>query len=227
MMALSAVVLLLQVGVSPEAKLPPAAVPQAVEQRTSSGPQEAGDVLNCGSLQKPKAPGNLFGPADKNRVVPAPALRDHSQEASTDHRASSPGESSDSQSCSSESPASPAFLLREAALARTKYPWYGLMAAAHGAAVFDAWSTRRVIRSGRGHELNPLLQPFARSGGLYVVVQAMPALADYVGHRMRMSRNPWARRLWWLPQAASAAGSFAAGVYNLRVYRRMAPGFPQ
>src|SRR5712691_9849403 len=56
--------------------------------------------------------------------------------------------------------------------------WYALAAAGHGAATFDAWSTRRLISSGTGRELDPLLRPFASNGSLYAAVQAWPGLLD-------------------------------------------------
>src|SRR5438034_5630521 len=46
---------------------------------------------------------------------------------------------------------------------RQRKTWYGLMAAAHAAAGFDAWTTRRAISSGYGREANPFLKPFASS----------------------------------------------------------------
>ncbi len=116
----------------------------------------------------------------------------------------------------------PAFLPQRKA-DKQKYVWYGLAVAGHVAAAFDAWSTRRVLGSGRGHEANPLLRPFAGSGVLYAAVQVGPTLGDYLGMRMRTSQKLWVRRLWWLPQAASAASSITVGVHNLRVYRGSAP----
>jgi len=95
--------------------------------------------------------------------------------------------------------------------------WFFLAAVEHGAAVFDAWSTRRAIANG-GHEINPLMKPFANSGAIYAATQAGPLLFDYVGKRMMMSRSPRLRRLWWLPQTASAAASLFSGIHNLGVH---------
>ncbi len=103
--------------------------------------------------------------------------------------------------------------------------WYGLVVAQHSAATFDAWSTRRVIASGSGRELNPLLRPFAGSNALYGAVQIGPGLLDYVGKRMMTSQHAWMRRVWWVPQVAGTAASLVSGTHNLGVYRQPAPGF--
>lgn len=98
--------------------------------------------------------------------------------------------------------------------------WYALIASGHGAATFDAWSTRHVIQSGRGHEVNPLLKPFAGSSALYGAVQVGPTLLDYLARRMVGSQKRWVRRLWWVPQVAGTAGSLWSGAHNLRVGSR-------
>lgn len=96
--------------------------------------------------------------------------------------------------------------------------WLGLSIAQHSAATFDAWSTRRVIASGAGQELNPMLRPFAGNASLYLAVQVAPAVLDYVSHRMMYSEHAWARRTWWVPQTLGTVVSFASGVHNLGVY---------
>lgn len=100
---------------------------------------------------------------------------------------------------------------------RKRKIWYGLMAASHGAAVFDAWTTRRAISGGYGVEGDPLQRPFANSGAIYATTQVTPLIMDYVGHRMMRSRHPWMRRIWWVPQAASAGVSLGAGIHNYNV----------
>jgi hypothetical protein len=96
--------------------------------------------------------------------------------------------------------------------------WIGLSIAQHGAATFDAWSTRRVISSGAGQELNPMLRPFAGNASLYIAVQVAPAILDYVGHRMMYSQHGWARRTWWVPQTLGTVMSVVTGVHNMGVY---------
>jgi hypothetical protein len=100
---------------------------------------------------------------------------------------------------------------------RQKKIWYALAFTGHGAAAFDAWSTRRAISGGYGTESNPLLRPFAHSGMLYAATQVSPAVMDLIGRRMMLSQHKWVRRMWWLPQTAGAGFSFAAGVHNVGV----------
>ena len=47
-----------------------------------------------------------------------------------------------------------------------KVAWTGLAILGHGAAGFDAYSTRKAISGGFGSESNPLLRPFAHSNAL-------------------------------------------------------------
>jgi len=95
--------------------------------------------------------------------------------------------------------------------------WYGLMAASHGAAAFDAWTTRRAVSGGYGIEGDPLQRPFAHSGAMYATTQVTPVIMDYLGHRMMRSSHPWMRKAWWVPQAASASVSLGAGIHNYYV----------
>jgi hypothetical protein len=95
--------------------------------------------------------------------------------------------------------------------------WYALTFAGHGAAAFDAWSTRRAISGNYGTESNPLLRPFAHSGALYAATQVSPAFMDYLGRRMMASQHRWVRKMWWLPQTAGTGMSLAAGVHNVGV----------
>jgi hypothetical protein len=97
--------------------------------------------------------------------------------------------------------------------------WYTLMFAGHGAAAFDAWSTRNAISGGYGTEANPLLRPFAGSGLMYAATQVSPVLMDFLGKRMMTSRHGWVRRVWWLPQAAGMSMSVGAGIHNVRIAR--------
>jgi hypothetical protein len=96
---------------------------------------------------------------------------------------------------------------------QNKRGWMLLSAAAHSAAAFDAWTTRRSVSAGNV-ELNPLLKPFANSNSLYPVMQVGPAVSDFVGWKMMRSKRPLFRKLWWVPQVASAALSFGSGVKN-------------
>lgn len=100
---------------------------------------------------------------------------------------------------------------------RQRKIWYGLMAASHGAAAFDAWTTRRALSAGVGVEGDPLMRPFANSNAIYAVTQICRATMDYFGHRMMTSDHPTLRRFWWLPQALAAGGSLASGIHNYRL----------
>jgi hypothetical protein len=95
-----------------------------------------------------------------------------------------------------------------------KKVWLGLMAAGHGAAVFDAWSTRRAVSGGYGTESNPLLRAASHSNAIYGATQVSPAVMDFIGRKMMTSRHGWMRKLWWVPQAAGTSFSFAAAAHN-------------
>jgi hypothetical protein len=100
---------------------------------------------------------------------------------------------------------------------RQRKIWYGLLVAGHSGAAFDAWSTRRAVSGGFGQESNPMLRPFANSNAIYAATQVSPAVMDFLGKRMMVSQHRWVRKMWWLPQAAGASFSFAAGAHNAGV----------
>src|SRR5258706_432734 len=97
--------------------------------------------------------------------------------------------------------------------------WYTLAVTGHGAAAFDAYSTRRALSGGYGTEGNPFLRPFANSNALYAATQVSPVIMDLLGKRMMVSEHRWVRRMWWLPQAAGSGLSIGAGVHNLGVVK--------
>ena len=100
-----------------------------------------------------------------------------------------------------------------------KREWLALSIAAHSAAGFDAWTTRKVLSNVPGaQEMNPLLRPFAGNASMYAAVQVAPTILDYVSRRMMNSRYDVLRHTWWLPQAVSAVVSVASGVHNIGVY---------
>ena len=110
-------------------------------------------------------------------------------------------------------PIKPAYT-REYENRRQKKIWYGLMAVSHGAAAFDAWSTRRAVAGGYGTEANPFLRGASHSNMIYVATQVSPAVMDFLGRKMMTSRHPWVRKMWWLPQTAGTGFSISAGVHN-------------
>ena len=116
-------------------------------------------------------------------------------------------------------PAKPAIRTVRYEAPREKVAWIGLSIAGHGTAAFDAYSTRKAISGGYGTEANPLLRPFAHSNAIYVATQVSPTLMDYFGHKMMTNRRPWVRKMWWVPQAAGAGLSFAAGMHNMSIVK--------
>ena len=100
-----------------------------------------------------------------------------------------------------------------------KRAWLFLATVQHGAAAFDAYTTRQVIGEGRRRELDPLMRPFANSAALYPASQIGPLFLDWLGLRMMNSRRNWARRIWWVPQTAATTGFIYAGAHNLGIRR--------
>jgi hypothetical protein len=99
---------------------------------------------------------------------------------------------------------------------RMSRSWLALAIVQHGAATFDAYSTRQAI--GRGAvEDDPLMRPFAHSGAIYAAIQVGPLLLDYVARRMQHSEYPMIRRVWFVPQTASTVGFILSGAHNLNV----------
>jgi hypothetical protein len=97
-----------------------------------------------------------------------------------------------------------------------RYAWLSLAVAEHGAAAFDAYSTR--ISIGHGNvEDDPLMRPFAHSPAVYLATQVTPVLCDLLARHMQRSEYGMLRRTWWLPQSLSTAASIFAGVHNLHV----------
>jgi hypothetical protein len=96
--------------------------------------------------------------------------------------------------------------------------WFVLGAMEHGAATFDAWSTRRNITAGTAHEMNPMLQPFANSNAMYAAVQVAPVLFDLLSKHMLHSSRSWERKSWWVPQTASTVTSILSGAHNMAIH---------
>ena len=95
--------------------------------------------------------------------------------------------------------------------------WLSLTLAQHSAATFDAWTTQRALATGRAHETNPLLRPFAGKGAIYPAINGSPFLLDYVGYRLRKSEKKWIRRFWWVPQTIQTAVNIHCAVHNLQI----------
>ncbi|HKS71615.1 MAG TPA: hypothetical protein VJQ82_00375 [Terriglobales bacterium] len=100
-----------------------------------------------------------------------------------------------------------------------QYPrktWLMLVVAQHGAAAFDAYSTRYAVGHG-AVEQNPLMRPFVHSDSIYAVSQITPTVLDFVSRRMMRSQNGFIRHMWWVPQSVSVGTYLFAGVHNLQV----------
>jgi hypothetical protein len=96
--------------------------------------------------------------------------------------------------------------------------WLVLGAMEHGAATFDAWSTRRNVMEGTMHETNPMLRPFANSNAMYAAVQVAPVLFDLLSKHMLHSSRSWERKSWWVPQTASTVASILSGAHNMAIH---------
>jgi hypothetical protein len=96
--------------------------------------------------------------------------------------------------------------------------WFVLGAMEHGAATFDAWSTRRNIMSGTMHETDPIMRPFANSNAMYAAVQVAPVLLDLLSKQMLRNSHSWVRKSWWVPQSASTVASILSGAHNVAIH---------
>jgi hypothetical protein len=115
-------------------------------------------------------------------------------------------------------PAKPVrMILEDSVLSRR--PWLILSAAQHGAAAFDAYSTRRAMARG-AVETDPLMRPFAHSPAIYAAIQVGPVLLDVVARRMQRSRNTLWRRTWWVPQSAGTGLFLFSGIHNLQFLKK-------
>src|SRR5712692_9724160 len=180
----------------PQAMTPQAApvVALAVQTQPATAKESTSKVfskeafLNCASLESRNDRAQMFAIADENPAPSAPVQPGTVESASASaSQTAAPRQSSVSPlSAGRVSP----FLVAPGS-PRAAKTWYALAAASHGAATFDAWTTRRVLSSGAGHELNPLLRPFAGSSALYAAVQVGPTVFDYLGKRMMTSRHGW------------------------------------
>ena len=105
---------------------------------------------------------------------------------------------------------------------KERIAWTSLSFGTHAAAAFDARTTRLLLERYGGRELNPFLKPVASSdAGLFAVTQLSASGANYVSWRMLHSQRRWLRKLWWLPQTLSFAGSLYGGFHNLGEIHRL------
>ncbi len=108
---------------------------------------------------------------------------------------------------------------------KERIAWTSLSFSTHAAAAFDARTTRLLLHRYAGRELNPFLLPVAGSdAGLFAATQLGASGANYIGWRMLHSQRRWMRKLWWLPQTLSFAGSLFGGFHNLNEIHRVQNG---
>jgi hypothetical protein len=105
---------------------------------------------------------------------------------------------------------------REALSQPSRNQWLALALLQHGAAAFDAYSTRQAVGHGAVED-NPMLRPFAGSPAIYAATQVAPLLFDLMARQMQRSEYQLFRRFWWMPQTVSAGFSIFCGVHNLHL----------
>jgi hypothetical protein len=105
---------------------------------------------------------------------------------------------------------------REALSQPSRREWLALALLQHGAAAFDAYSTRQAVGHGAVED-NPMLRPFAGSPAIYAATQVAPLVFDLMARQMQRSEYPLLRRFWWMPQTVSAGLSLFSGVHNLHL----------
>lgn len=106
--------------------------------------------------------------------------------------------------------------IKEAMTMPSRRVWLALSIVQHGAAAFDAYSTRQAVGHGAVED-DPFMRPFASSPAIYVATQVGPVIFDLLARHMQRSEYPMVRRLWWMPQSMSAGLSIFSGVHNLGV----------
>jgi hypothetical protein len=109
---------------------------------------------------------------------------------------------------------------REALSQPSRNQWLALALFQHGAAAFDAYSTRQAVGHGAVED-NPMLRPFAGSPAIYAATQVAPLLFDLMARHMQRSEYPLFRRFWWMPQTVSAGLSIFSGVHNLHLVGKL------
>jgi hypothetical protein len=113
-------------------------------------------------------------------------------------------------------PSSKEHSVTEAISMPSRNAWITLSIVQHGAAAFDAYSTRQAVGHGAVED-DPMMRPFAHSPAIYVATQVGPVIFDLLARHMQRSEYPMLRHLWWMPQTMSAGLSIFSGVHNLSV----------
>lgn len=177
--------------------------------------------LHFGATQAP--PQNVAGPAVQATSLPdAPVAKPEVALPASPVVCVDSGANSQASSPASTSPPQSANPTRTllADSAPPKRPWLILTVAQHGAAAFDAYSTRRAITHG-AIEKDPVMRPFAHSQEIYVAIQVAPVMFDVVARQMQHSRNNLWRHTWWVPQSASTGLFLLSGIHDLHVAKKL------
>lgn len=89
-----------------------------------------------------------------------------------------------------------------------------------GAALWDDFASRRVIRRG-GYERNPLMRPFVHnSGTLAAETIGEVWLVAFVADRMKHSQHAVLRKTWWLPQVLNISAKIYGGINSTAILCR-------
>jgi hypothetical protein len=96
--------------------------------------------------------------------------------------------------------------------------WIALSLLQHGAASFDAYSTRDAISKGAVED-DIFMRPFAHSPAIYAAIQVGPVMLDILARHMQHSEYIYLRRTWWIPQSVATFGFIFSGFHNLNVSR--------
>ena len=91
-------------------------------------------------------------------------------------------------------PSSKEYGVKEAMTMPSRRAWLALSIVQHGAAAFDAYSTRQAVGHGAVED-DPLMRPFASSPAIYVATQVGPVIFDLLARHMQRSEYPMVRRL--------------------------------
>jgi len=93
-----------------------------------------------------------------------------------------------------------------------------LAAVQTGALVSDGVTTRQFLHRGYT-EVDPVARVFLGSkptwGRMAPLGALQVAAGMWLAERMAVSRRPWIRRFWWLPQVLGIAGNAAATAHNI------------
>lgn len=113
----------------------------------------------------------------------------------------------------------PCLLLLFCALLRGEDAKFWLLASATQAStVYDMETTLSAYhRLPLGRENNPILRPLLPSRpAMYGAETGINAGVFYLAHKMRRSRYPVIRKIWWVVPTGIVAGHILAGIHNQR-----------